>query len=108
LEPEVEKVLRRTIRRGTIQVHLRCHRQASAQDFQVNAVALRSYLEQLRPVLRELNLPDSGQSLLSQALALPGVVPEPATSGFQMDEEWPLVEKVLQKAVDKLQSMRQE
>jgi uncharacterized protein (TIGR00255 family) len=108
LEPEVEKVLRRTIRRGTIQVHLRCHRQESAQDFQVNAVALRSYLEQLRPVLRELNLPYGGETLLSQALALPGVVPEPATAGFQMDEEWPLVEKVLQQAIDKLQAMRQE
>src|SRR5579883_2306675 len=87
LEPEVEKVLRRTVRRGTIQVHLRCQRQASAQDFQINAVALQSYLQQLRNICQNLNLPDGGQSLLSQVLTLPGVVPEPATSGFQMDQE---------------------
>jgi uncharacterized protein (TIGR00255 family) len=108
LEPEVEKVLRRTIRRGTLQVHLRCQRQASAQDFQINAVALQSYLQQLRTICQNLDLPDRGQSLLSQVLALPGVVPEPATSGFQMEEAWPLFEKVLQQAVDKLQAMRQE
>ncbi len=50
LEPEFEKVIRKTIRRGTVQVHLRCQRQSSPQDFQINAVALRSYLAQLRPV----------------------------------------------------------
>ena len=44
LEPEFEKVIRRTIRRGTIQVHLRCERQYAPQDFRINAIALRSYL----------------------------------------------------------------
>jgi uncharacterized protein (TIGR00255 family) len=108
LEPEFEKVVRRTIRRGTIQVHLRCQRPPSAQEYQINGVALRSYLSQLKTLCQELDLPDRGQTLLSQALALPGVAPEPAASGFRMDEEWPVIEKVLQRALDRLQGMRQE
>src|SRR5437588_2532067 len=58
LEPEFEKVIRRFIRRGTLQVHLRCERQSAAQDYRVNAVALRSYVTQLRAVCDELGLPD--------------------------------------------------
>jgi uncharacterized protein (TIGR00255 family) len=108
LEPEFEKVVRRTVRRGTIQVHLRCQRPPSPQEYQINAVALRSYLAQLRPLLAELSLADGGQALLSQALALPGVAPEPSASGFRLEEEWPRIEQVLQRALDRLQAMRQE
>jgi uncharacterized protein (TIGR00255 family) len=108
LEPEVEKVVRRTVRRGTVQVHLRGQRQASDQDFPINTVALRSYLSQVRAVCRDLDLPDGGQSLLSQVLTLPGVVPEAGGAGFHLEEEWPQIEKVLQQALDRLQAMRQE
>src|SRR6266436_3148384 len=76
LEPEFEKVIRRTIRRGTVQVHLRCQRQFAPQDFQINATALKSYLEQLRGFAEDLKLRDRGEVLLGQALTLPGVVPE--------------------------------
>src|SRR6267378_5305433 len=76
LEPEFEKVIRRTVRRGTAHVNVRCERQYSPQDFRVNAVALRSYLDQIRsavPAAEAWN----GQALLGSVLALPGVVPEP-------------------------------
>jgi uncharacterized protein (TIGR00255 family) len=108
LEPEVEKVVRRSIKRGTIQVHLRCQRQFAATDFQVNAVALRSYVEQVRELAGRLGLPDGGQSLLGQVLALPGVVPEPASVSLDLEEEWPVLERVLEQALAKLQGMRQE
>src|SRR6516165_5375367 len=62
LEAEFEKVIRRVVRRGTIQVHLRVQKQTSAQDFQVNPVALRSYVEQVRAVAAQLGLADGGQS----------------------------------------------
>ena len=108
LEPEFEKVVRRLVRRGTIQVHLRCQRAFSSQDFQINGVALQSYVRQLRELAGALGLADHGQSLLVQALALPGVVPEPATAAFQMEEEWPRIERVLEQALQRLQTMRQE
>src|SRR5207253_7501606 len=77
LEPEFEKVVRRTVRRGTLQIHLRFQRQHAAQDFQINATALRSYVEQLRQVSEALALRERGEVLLAQALTLPGVVAEP-------------------------------
>jgi uncharacterized protein (TIGR00255 family) len=109
LEPEFEKVIRRTIRRGTLQVHLRCEKQSAAQDFRLNAVALRSYLGQLKGVAGELGLSADGSSaLLAGVLALPGVVVEPGSLAFQLHEDWPIIEGVLEKALAGLQAMRQE
>src|SRR5215469_7917153 len=68
LEAEFEKVIRRVVRRGTIQVHFRCQRQSSAQDFQINAVALQSYVRQLRDLAGPLLLGDQWPVLLSQVL----------------------------------------
>jgi uncharacterized protein (TIGR00255 family) len=108
LEAEFEKVIRRVVRRGTIQVHLRCQRQFSAQEFQINAAALQSYVRQLRELAGSLELADQGQMLFAQVLALPGVVPEPSTAALNMDEEWPILARVLEQALQRLQAMRQE
>ncbi len=108
LEAEFEKVVRRLIRRGTVQVHLRVQRQSSPQDFQINPVALRSYVEQIRGLASQLGLADGGQALLGQVLALPGVVPEAVGAALHLEEEWPLLERVLDQALARLQAMRQE
>jgi uncharacterized protein (TIGR00255 family) len=89
-------------------VHLRCQRQFAPQDFQVNAVALRSYVTQVRGLADQLGLPDGAQALLGQVLALPGVVPEPASASLRLDDEWPVLERVLVQALEKLQVMRLE
>jgi uncharacterized protein (TIGR00255 family) len=109
LEPEFDKIVRRTIRRGTVQVILHCERQSTVQDFRVNAVALRSYLGQLRALSEELG-PNKIQpeQWLGHMLALPGVVPEPGITSFDAQEEWPLLEKILEEALSRLQAMRQE
>jgi uncharacterized protein (TIGR00255 family) len=108
LEPEFEKVIRRTIRRGTIQLNLHCVRQHAAQDFRINGVALKSYLQQLRALGEEVTSGKGGDGLLGHVLALPGVVEEPGNTTFNADEEWPLLEGVLEKAIGQLQAMRQE
>ena len=69
---------------------------------------MRSYLGQLRAVSAELSLADGGESLLAQVLALPGVVPEPASAALNLEEEWPVLERVLEQALGRLQAMRQE
>src|SRR5690242_17842041 len=91
LEGEFVKVIRRTVKRGTIQVHLRCQRQFALQDFQINSVALRSYVTQVQAVTANLALPDGGASLYAQVLALPGVVPDPAANSFSLEAEWPVL-----------------
>jgi uncharacterized protein (TIGR00255 family) len=108
LEPECEKVVRRTIRRGTVQVHLRCEKQSAPGDFRLNPVALRSYLAQLRGLAQELGVPEAGAFLMSQVLTLPGVVAEPGSLAFQLHEDWPVIEKVLEQGIANLQTMRRE
>ena len=41
-------------------------------------------------------------------LNLPGVVPEPGNTSFNADQEWPILERVLEEALARLQAMRQE
>jgi uncharacterized protein (TIGR00255 family) len=104
LESEVEKVIRKSIKRGTLQVHLRCQRQSAEQDYQINAVALRSYLRQVGELVGkgETSLP----SIVGQLLALPGVVPEPGYDTAHLEQDWPYIEKTLVQALERLQVMR--
>ncbi len=108
-EPELERLIRKTIRRGTLQVQIRCERQAEASDFRLNTVALRSYLEQVRRVGGEIGLDaPTVASLMAQCVALPGVAPEPGSAGEKATDDWPLLERVVEEAIGRLQAMRQE
>src|SRR5262249_43556100 len=108
LEPEFEKVIRRVVRRGTVQVHVRCERRYAAQDYRINATALKSYLNQLKDLAGERTAPENTRAWLPQLLALPGVVAEPGDATTALADEWPLFERVLEGALDRLQAMRQE
>ena len=108
LEAEFEKVIRRIVKRGTLQVQLRCDRQSAPADFRINTVALASYLQQVRAMAAQLNLGERADALLAQALALPGVIPEPGGHAHQLHEDWPIIEKVLLQALEGLQAMRKE
>jgi uncharacterized protein (TIGR00255 family) len=106
LEAEVEKVARRTIRRGTLQVHFRIDKASAPQDFRINTVALASYVRQVESWAREAGIaPDA---LLGQVLALPGVVPEAGNLTFALHDDWPVIESTLNQALTQLQAMRQE
>ena len=75
----------------------------------MNATAVRSYLGQLRAMEGELGLSKlPADALLGQVLNLPGVVPEPGNTSFNADQEWPILERVLEEALARLQAMRQE
>ena len=76
LEAEFEKVIRQTIKRGTIQVHLRCDQQAVATDFRINPMPSPATFSKSRDISKQLGIDRQGQMLLSQVLTLPGVVPE--------------------------------
>jgi uncharacterized protein (TIGR00255 family) len=109
LEPEFEKVIRRTVRRGTVQVHLRCDRQFAPQDYRINAIALRSYVDQLRGLSHEFGLgPQAALAHVGHLLALPGVVPEPGSITSGVEDDWPVIERVLEEALGRLQAMRRE
>jgi uncharacterized protein (TIGR00255 family) len=109
LEPELEKVVRKAVRRGTVTIHVRCDRRGRGGDFVLNAVALRSYLEQVRAVCDEVGCQAHLPALVAQVLSLPGVAAEPGgVSGRPPDDELAAVEKTLEAALARLQTMRQQ
>jgi uncharacterized protein (TIGR00255 family) len=109
LEAEVEQVVRKQVRRGTLQVQLRVDRPYQAQDFRINETALRSYAEQVSAACEAMGVAGPATSeLLGHLLALPGVAPEPGTAASTTEDDWPLIEKVLEEALGRLQSMRRE
>jgi uncharacterized protein (TIGR00255 family) len=109
LEPQFEKVIRRTVRRGTVQVHLRYERRYGPQDYRINATALGSYIKQLRRIRAELGIAGGAEdSWLSDLLTLPGVVDDPESAAAGLEDDWPILERVLNDAIGRLQAMRQE
>lgn len=104
LEPRIEEVVRRYVRRGTVQVDLRVDRESAADDFRLNQTALASYQRQLTEVARHLKLDAS--VTLESLLALPGVVDERVSRNVDTDAEWPLVEQTLVQALEGLTKMR--
>src|ERR1017187_8891020 len=58
LEAEGEKTIRKTVKRATIQVPLRCDHPAPAEDFRITPVALASYVQQIRDVSKQLGMTD--------------------------------------------------
>lgn len=108
LEPEVEKVVRRHVRRGTLLIQVRVERQAQSTGLSLNTAALRAYLRQIREACDAAGTPEFAAPLLAGVLALPGVAPESARFGAPPDEEWPVVEKTLEDALGKLDSMRRD
>lgn len=107
MEAEFDKLIRKTIHRGTIQIHVRCQRQQSIKAFRINKVALKSYLTQVQEVFKEAGITCENSGLV-EVLHLPGVIPESTSSSGQIDHEWPVIEEVLVRAITDLQTMRLE
>src|SRR5215212_894793 len=81
LEAELEKVVRRHVRRGTLLIQVRVERQAQAAGLALNTLALEAYLRQIREACAAAGAPEYAGPLLAGALALPGVAPEGARFG---------------------------
>ena len=64
LEPDLERLVRETIRRGTVQLVLRVDRPRRAEDYRLNAVALTSYRDQLRRLARPSDVRSTSLSSL--------------------------------------------
>lgn len=103
LEPQVEKLVRSAIRRGTVQVNVRIERQNQAGDYRINNEVLLNYQEQLTQlggVHTVLNV--------ERLLVLPGVVSTPYASVADPAADWPTIEAALTTALANLDEMRRQ
>ena len=119
LEPDLEKLVRETIRRGTVQLSIRVDRPKRAEDYRLNLVAIESYRAQLisllgpprqspppRPGFEAPLAPTAPTVDLAALLVLPGVVEERKAASQDPHEDWPALASVVSEALAKLQKAR--
>ena len=104
VESEVERRVRQRVSRGTVTVSIRVRRLPRPEDFQINQVALTSYLQQLNAVSERLQI--EGPRDLAHLLALPGVVVEQTEAALPEDSVYTLVFRLLESALDSFQEFR--
>lgn len=100
LEPDLERLVRETVRRGTVQLSIRVERPKRADDYRLNLVALASYRSQLAEFL------GTAETDLAALLGLPGVVEERRPAAADPREDWPRLSAAVQEAIGKLQQSR--
>jgi uncharacterized protein (TIGR00255 family) len=100
LEPEIERLVRESVRRGTVNLSLRVERPRRAEDYRLNLTAIESYRAQLRGLGTE---PD-----LAALLGLPGVVEDRRGATEEDHGAWPRIEPVVRAALAAFQGARAE
>jgi len=94
LEPEVERLVRESVRRGTVQLSMRVERPRQAEDYRLNVVALASYRDQLRALD-----PDGREPALAAVLGLPGVVEDRRPPAGDPRDDWSTLSAVVVEAL---------
>ena len=104
LEADVERLVRESVRRGTIQLSLRVDKPRRAEDYRLNLIALGSYRSQLASLSGK-----AGDHVdVASLLGLPGVVESRRDSDNDPREDWPLLVAVLSQALAQFQASRAE
>ncbi|QDT68119.1 Conserved hypothetical protein CHP00255 [Planctomycetes bacterium MalM25] len=101
LEPQVEKLARDRIRRGTVQINVRIDRRSAASDYRINNDVLLSYQEQVT----QLGGVHS-QPTIDKLLTLPGVISTPDASTADPEADWPTIKQAVVASLDSLGAMR--
>jgi uncharacterized protein (TIGR00255 family) len=104
LEPDIERLVRETVRRGSVHLSLRVERPRRSEDYRLNTVALCSYRDQLLALAGVAGAPVD----LGALLALPGVVEERRAAAEDPHEDWPELATVVAEALGRLQAARAE
>jgi uncharacterized protein (TIGR00255 family) len=104
LESEIERVVRESISRGTVNLSVRVEGTAGDAAYQLDAAVLHAYWQQLTTLSTSLGVrpPDNVSSLLG----LPGVIVDGDTGISDPREDWPLIESSVREALKKLREFR--
>jgi uncharacterized protein (TIGR00255 family) len=103
LEPQIDALVRRYVKRGTVQVNVRIQHPSTPDKFRINEDVLDGYRRQLEQVQQRWQRTE--QIPIETMLELPGVVDDQQSLGDPA-EIWSLVETTLTKALEKLAAMR--
>ena len=97
LEPRIETVVRKRIRRGTVQIAVRIDREATPDRYHLSGAVLQGYRDQLEGLCDKLHVAESVH--LEALLGLPGVIDEQAALLACTKADWPIIEQTLTEAL---------
>jgi uncharacterized protein (TIGR00255 family) len=103
-DARIEAALRRTIRRGSVNVTIDLSGPNAPGRRRIDPSQLAAYLDDLRDFCEGNGLSSPGD--VNALLSLPGVVIEQRPEASVLERHWPLVEATLEQAVVRLQAMR--
>jgi uncharacterized protein (TIGR00255 family) len=103
LEPQIDALVRRHIKRGTVQVNVRIQYPSTPDQFRINENVLDGYRQQLEQVQQRWQRTE--QIPVETLLDLPGVVQDQQSLGDPA-KIWSLVETTLTTALENLAAMR--
>ncbi|MGC1273512.1 MAG: YicC/YloC family endoribonuclease [Planctomycetaceae bacterium] len=102
-EADIEKLVRATISRGTVNVTVRLERLSGAGRYWLDHETLAAFANQAKESANQLGLTLNS---LDGLLALPGVVAERPEAGMEPEADWSLVEAAVTEALHILNSFR--
>lgn len=103
LEPEVERLVRHRLKRGTVQLTLRVESIRRPEDYRLNLAALEGYRAQLAAFLGDRS---ESPDLFAALLGLPGVVETSRPTVDDPHRQWAALEPVVVEALEKLHQSR--
>lgn len=103
LAPRIERVVQSRVRRGSVNVNLRVSAGSIESAFRLNRDVIEGYQRQLGEFVGEDGF---APQLMAAILGLPGVTDEGGGFREQVEELWPLIEKSVSEAAQKLNEMR--
>jgi uncharacterized protein (TIGR00255 family) len=107
LEPEVDKILRDSLVRGSIVLSVSVKDEASAASVSINQSVLKTYVDQLAPLTAAVAAAGADARVdLAALLALPGVVEAGEDSAEYVASHEALVVSLVRAAIAKLNEMR--
>ena len=98
-EMALRKKIADVLQRGTIDVFLNWEANAAAGVKQINADAVKAYMQQLKEIAPECFAAGAPEMLLSSVLRLPDII-DTAKSDIVNEDNWPLVDAAFDRALE--------
>ena len=106
LEPQIERLIRKTVRRGSVNLAVKLHRCTTLDSTQVNLEALGRYRDQLSGLDGSESLDLS--AILPALLQLPGVLDDGTPDTVDLAADWLILSRAVEEALTALRTMRAE
>lgn len=108
MEPEIEKIIRRTVRRGSLLVQIRVNRAGESAPIRIQSGVLRDYILSIRSACEAAGTPHLLDAIVSGILTLPGITTDNPGAPTVPETEWELVAATLEQALVPFHATRAE